>query len=77
MRAVLSHDGGESWDTGNTVVLRDDGGRASQLDPNPAGGAADVGYPISVELDGGGVFTAYYITLSDGVTHSAATIWKP
>ena len=77
VRAAFSHDGGESWDTDNTVVLRSDGGTASQLNPNPAGGAADVGYPISVELDGGGVFTAYYITLSDGVTHSAATIWQP
>ena len=77
VRAVLSHDGGETWDIDNTIVLRSDGGTASQLNPNPAGGAGDVGYPISVELDGGRVFTAYYITLSDGVTHSAATIWEP
>ena len=77
VRAVLSTDGGESWDTDNTVVLRSDGGTASRLNPNPAGGGADVGYPISVELDGGAVFTAYYITLSNGVTHSAATIWEP
>ena len=77
VRAVLSHDGGESWDTANTVVLRSDGGTASRLNPNPSGGRGDVGYPISVELDGGRVFTAYYITLPDGVTHSAATIWEP
>lgn len=77
VRAVLSHDGGESWDTANTVVLRSDGGTASRLNPNPARAGGDVGYPISVELDGGRVFTAYYITLADGVTHSSATIWEP
>jgi hypothetical protein len=77
IRAVLSGDGGETWDTDTVVVLRDDGGTAGQLNPNPAGGGADVGYPISAQLSDGSILSAYYITLSDGVTHSAATRWEP
>jgi len=30
IRAVLSNDGGETWDTENTVILRDDGGTPTQ-----------------------------------------------
>jgi hypothetical protein len=36
-----------------------------------------LGYPKSVELADGSLFTAYYITLGDGVTHIAATRWSP
>lgn len=77
IRAVLSNDKGESWDTKNEVILRDDGGGTSSLNPNPTGGGADIGYPISVQMDDNTIITAYYITLSDGVTHSAITRWKP
>jgi hypothetical protein len=31
IRAVLSNDGGETWDTDNTVILREDGGTPTQL----------------------------------------------
>ena len=36
LRAVLSNDGGEIWDTDNTFVLRDDGGYPSQLRDDPS-----------------------------------------
>ena len=63
IRAVLSNDGGVTWDTDNTVILRDDG-------------VGDLGYPGSVQLPDGSILTVYYITLADGVTHSAATRWE-
>ena len=63
IRAVLSSDGGVTWDTDNTYVLRDDG-------------VGDLGYPGSVQLPDGSILTVYYITLADGVTHSAATRWE-
>ena len=52
-----------TWDTDNTYVLRDDG-------------VGDLGYPGSVQLPDGSILTVYYITLADGVTHSAATRWE-
>lgn len=45
-RAAVSRDGGASWE--HDIVLRDDG---------PDG---DLGYPASVELDDGSIFTLYY-----------------
>ena len=75
VRAVISHDSGETWDTENEVVLRADGGTPSQLQSAPASAASDVGYPISAQLPDGSIFTVYYITLDDGVTHIAATRW--
>ncbi len=46
IRAMLSRDGGESWETDLTVV-------DSEL-------SADLGYPSSVELSGGDILTVYY-----------------
>ena len=45
-RAIVSYDDGTSWDT--DLVLRDDG-------PD-----TDLGYPSSVELSDGAIFTVYY-----------------
>ena len=45
-RAVVSRDGGETWS--DEIVLRDDG---------PSG---DLGYPATVELSDGSLFTVYY-----------------
>ena len=39
------------------------------------GSSADLGYPKTVELSDGSLFTVYYFTLGDGVTHVAATKW--
>jgi Neuraminidase (sialidase) len=47
-RALLSHDGGKSWDKNHVVILADDA-------PN-----WDTGYPSSVELKNGGILTVFY-----------------
>jgi hypothetical protein len=62
----LSKDGGHTWDADHIVVLRDD----------HVGAGGDLGYPISVEIEPGRVFTIYYITLEDGITHIAGTDWR-
>lgn len=47
-RACLSHDGGRTWDYVREIVLRDDA---------PSG---DLGYPASVELADGSLYTVFY-----------------
>ena len=76
VRAVLSEDGGQTWDVDNTVVLRDDGGHLGELRPEGSAGS-DVGYPHSTQLSDGSVLTVYYITPADRVTHIASTRWGP
>ena len=75
IRAVLSDDGGRTWDVDNTVVLRDDGGYVSELRPDGSAGS-DVGYPHSTQLSDGSILTVYYITPADRVTHIASTRWE-
>jgi len=76
IRAVLSEDGGQTWDVDNTVILRDDGGYVTELRP---GGSprSDVGYPHSTQLSDGSILTVYYITPSDKITYIASTRWNP
>ena len=76
IRAVLSEDGGRTWDVDNTVVLRDDGGYASELRPDGSTGS-DIGYPLSTQLSDESILTVYYITPADRVTHIASTRWDP
>jgi Neuraminidase (sialidase) len=76
VRAVLSDDGGRSWDFENVRILRDDGGTPSEFHPKQASGGSDVGYPISTQLSDGSILTVYYLTLKDGITHAAATRWS-
>jgi len=45
-RAVVSRDNGQTWS--DEIILRDDG---------PSG---DLGYPASIELDDGSIYTVYY-----------------
>ncbi len=66
VRAVLSSDGGHTWDLDHIIVLRND----------HFGSGGDLGYPISVELSPGKILTIYYITLKDGITHIAGTHWE-
>ncbi len=78
--ALISEDGGRTWDTDHEYVLRDDGGGISDEWPpekRARMGGADVGYPISAELDDGTILTVYYITTEDNITHVAATHWHP
>jgi hypothetical protein len=74
VRACFSRDGGATWDVGREVILRSDA-----LPEGPGAGKGhpgDLGYPRSAELSDGSIFTVYYITLGDGVTHIAATRWS-
>ncbi|NOZ20712.1 MAG: exo-alpha-sialidase [Planctomycetes bacterium] len=74
IRACFSHDGGKTWDVENEIILR-----ADALPDGPGrgkGSIGDLGYPRSVQLSDGTIFTVYYITLGDGVTHIAATKWS-
>ena len=52
IRAMLSRDGGESWETDLPLV---------EDEPTP-----DLGYPSSVELEDGSILTVYYSKLDDG-----------
>lgn len=74
IRACFSYDGGRTWDWHNEVILRSDA-----LPEGPAAAnasAGDLGYPRTVELSDGTLFTVYYMTLGDGVTHIACTRWS-
>jgi len=80
IRALISEDGGRTWDTDHEYILRDDADYISDAWPPKKRvrmGGADVGYPISTELNDGTILTVYYITTSDEVTHVAATQWHP
>lgn len=76
VRAVLSDDGGETWDLDNMIILRDDGGYPSALKDHNQNWRSDVGYPVSIQLDDESILTTYYITCSDRITHTAVTRWR-
>ena len=65
IRAALSSDGGHTWDADHLIVLRNDAA--------PFG--SDLGYPLSVEKSPGEIFTIYYFTQDDDITHIAGTHW--
>ena len=60
IRACLSHDEGETWDIQNELILRADG-----ID-------RDLGYPTSVQLPDGTIFTVWYMTEAKGQTASSS-----
>jgi hypothetical protein len=64
IRAVLSADGGETWDTDRTIRIRGDL-------PNK-----DLGYPCTLLDADGSLFTVYYGQDGDGVTCIMATRWR-
>jgi BNR repeat-like domain/BNR/Asp-box repeat len=64
IRAVLSADGGKSWDIEHTIRIR--GGL-----PNK-----DLGYPATVLEDDGSLFTVYYGQDGAGITCIQATRWR-
>lgn len=66
VRACFSHDGGQSWEMENEVVLRTDGG------------GTDLGYPSSVEMTDGSILTSYYFhSQANPLRRIEATRWKP
>ena len=74
VRACLSRDGCETWEPADGIVLRGDGLTTDGREAGK-GTSADLGYPRTVELSDGSLFTVYYMTLGDSVTHVAATRW--
>ena len=74
VRACLSRDGCATWETADEIVLRDDGLTTAGTVAGK-GTPDDLGYPRTVELSDGSLFTVYYMTLGDSVTHVAATRW--
>ena len=64
IRAVLSADGGNTWDKKREIILRADGG------------STDLGYPSSVQLPDGSVLTVYYFNdAPDSARYIAASRW--
>ena len=74
IRACLSNDQGKTWDLENEIILRMDGG-------TPEGQArkiadADLGYPVSVQLADGSLFTVYYHNTAGTNCFIGGTFWK-
>ena len=74
VRACVSHDSCETWDVANEIVLREDGLTTAGIVAGK-GTPDDLGYPRTVDLGDGSLFTVYYMTLGDSITHVAATRW--
>ncbi len=75
VRACISNDEGKTWDMDNEIVIRMDGG-------TPEGQASkvsdkDLGYPVSVELKDGRIFTVYYFNSGGSNCYIAGTFWQP
>jgi hypothetical protein len=74
VRACLSKDNGKTWDLENEIVLRMDGGTRE--------GEArkvidwDLGYPVSLELADGRIFTVYYMNSGGSNCYIAGTFWE-
>lgn len=64
VRACLSSDGGKTWDVKNELIIRDD---------CPVW---DCGYPFSVQLPNGSIFTVYYFVDGELTRFIAGTTWE-
>lgn len=63
IRCCLSKDGGRTWNSEREIVVRDD---------SPTW---DCGYPFSIQLKNGRMFTVYYFVDQHGTRHVAGTHW--
>jgi sialidase-1 len=61
VRAVISKDNAQTW--GEEFILRDDGY------------TGDLGYPMSIQLEDGTIFTTDYFRIAGSPTHIAGTRW--
>ena len=64
IRACLSRDQGKTWDLAHEIILRDDGF------------GSDLGYPQSIQLEDGRVFTAYYMQTGRELPQIDGTAWR-
>ena len=62
VQAYVGQDG-SAWDAARPALLRADGE------------TRDLGYPVSLQLGDGSIYTVYYLT-TGGVTHVAASRWE-
>ena len=74
VRVCLSSDCGETWDLDNEIIIRMDGG-------TPEGkplkvGNTDLGYPASIELPDGRIFSVYYFNKDGSNAFMAGTFWE-
>jgi len=68
-RACVSQDGGKTWDTDHEMMLT-----RAIIEPNRTG---DLGYPASVQLDDGSIWTVYYEVAHPGEKPSLmGTHWR-
>lgn len=74
IRACLSRDNGKTWDLDNEIILRMDGGTPEGT-PRKVGDA-DLGYPVSVQLADGSMFTVYYLNRDGSNCFIAGTFWE-
>ena len=64
IKAVVSYDNGKTWDTANTLTLRNDGL------------TWDIGYPSSVKIGDDQILTIYYFVDKDGTRFIESTKWS-
>jgi len=74
VRACLSSDLGKTWDKDNEIIIRMDGG-TPEGQPRRVGNT-DLGYPVSMQLDDGRIFTVYYFNKDGSNCFIAATFWE-
>ena len=64
VRCCLSYDKGKTWDVDNEIIIRDD---------CPTW---DCGYPFTIELKNGELYTVYDFVDDNGTRHICGTKWK-
>lgn len=74
VRACLSRDQGKTWDIQNEIILRMDGGTPEGQKSKVSDG--DLGYPVSVQLEDGSIFTVYYLNQAGSNCFIAGTFWQ-
>ena len=74
VRACLSSDNGKTWDMDNEIVIRMDGGTPDAQPTKVI--SKDLGYPVSVQLADGRVFTVYYFNPGGSNFFIAGTFWE-
>ncbi len=63
VRCCISRDRGATWDVANEIIIRDDAP------------TWDCGYPFTIELAPGRLFTVYYLADAAGTRYVAGTHW--
>ena len=76
VRACLSNDYGKTWDIDNEIIIRMDGGAGPGAKYTRITGPGDLGYPVSVQLADGRIFTAYYFNTGGSGCFVAGTFWE-